>query len=148
MIKNVYVRLGILGAIVAVALISLYPTMVPKDPATGEAILPAWWTKIKALPQKRINLGLDLRGGVYLVYTVKLNEAIVMEGRRIIEFLDNDILVNQLASLERRTRSGGKDIIDHPTGGKDDVANAIAGVSYITSKRRLRVGALFPRSVK
>jgi len=90
MIKNVYVRLAILGAIIAVALISLYPTMVPKDPATGEAILPVWWTKVKALPQKRINLGLDLRGGVYLVYTVKLNEAVRMEGRRIIESLDNE----------------------------------------------------------
>jgi hypothetical protein len=44
---------------------------------------------------------------------------------REIELLDNDVLVNQLAGLERRTRSGGKDIIDHPPGGHDDLANAV-----------------------
>jgi hypothetical protein len=44
-----------------------------------------------------------------------------------IELLDDEALVNQLAGLERRTRSGGKDIIDHPRGGHDDVANAVAG---------------------
>jgi len=60
-----------------------------------------------------------------------------------IELLDDEVLISQLSSLERRTRSGGKDSIDHPQGGHDDVANAIAGVSFITSKRRRRAGALF-----
>jgi hypothetical protein len=30
-------------------------------------------------------------------------------------------------SLERRTARGGRDTIDHPPGGHDDVANAVAG---------------------
>jgi len=55
-----------------------------------------------------------------------------------IELLDNEVLVNQLANLERRTVSGGKDKIDHPTNGKDDLANAVAGASFI--KRRSRIG--------
>jgi hypothetical protein len=55
-----------------------------------------------------------------------------------IELLDNETLVNQLAALERRTRSGGKDIIDHPSGGKDDLANACAGVA-VTAGTPLRV---------
>lgn len=59
-----------------------------------------------------------------------------------IELPDDEFLVNQLASLERRTRSGGKDIIDHPPGGHDDLANAVAGVSCITSKGKRTVGAL------
>lgn len=53
-----------------------------------------------------------------------------------IELLDDETSIGQLASLERRTRSGGKDSVDHPQGGKDDSANAIAGVSFITSKKR------------
>jgi hypothetical protein len=41
--------------------------------------------------------------------------------------LDSDRLIAQLVSLERRTTRVGKDSIDHPPGGHDDVANAVAG---------------------
>ena len=41
----------------------------------------------------------------------------------------NQKLVNQLTSLERRTSRGGKDLIDHPPGAHDDLANAVAGVA-------------------
>lgn len=51
-----------------------------------------------------------------------------------IELLDNETLINQLASLERRCKSGGKDSIDHPKGGHDDLANVVAGASFATSK--------------
>jgi hypothetical protein len=34
--------------------------------------------------------------------------------------------VRQLLSLERRAFRGGRDAIDHPRGGRDDVANAVA----------------------
>jgi len=57
-----------------------------------------------------------------------------------IELLDDEVLVGQLSSLERRTRSGGRDIIDHPSGGHDDVSNVTAGVSAVAGKRRIRVG--------
>jgi len=60
-----------------------------------------------------------------------------------IELLDDEISINQLASLERRTRSGGKDIIDHPQGGMDDIANAIAGVACTTSAKQIIIGGLF-----
>lgn len=62
-------------------------------------------------------------------------------GRESIELLDDSTLVNQLAALERRPRSGGKDIIDHPANGKDDVANALAVAVGASSKKRQRVGA-------
>ena len=57
-----------------------------------------------------------------------------------IELVDNDVLVNQLSNLERRTRSGGKDIIDHPTGRHDDLANVAAGVTVSASKKIRVVG--------
>lgn len=60
-----------------------------------------------------------------------------------IELLDHEVAVAQLAALERRTRSGGKDLIDHPRGGHDDVANVIAGVAEVIATPRVRIGALF-----
>jgi hypothetical protein len=41
--------------------------------------------------------------------------------------LDNEVLINQLCALERRPLRGGRDAIDHPPGGHDDVANAAMG---------------------
>lgn len=57
-----------------------------------------------------------------------------------IELLDDENLVDQLALLERRTRSGGKDTIDHPPGGKDDLANVVAGVAVAASKPKRVIG--------
>lgn len=57
-----------------------------------------------------------------------------------IELLDDETSITQLAGLERRTRSGGKDKVDHPTGAKDDLANAIAGVATVSSKKVIVVG--------
>ena len=45
-----------------------------------------------------------------------------------VELLDHPRLVAQLCALERRTARGGRDSIDHPPGGHDDVANAVCGV--------------------
>jgi len=90
MIKSISVRLGILAVVVLVALITLYPTMVQKDPATGKAIVPDWWTKLRFLPQKSISLGLDLRGGIYLVYTIKLDELPKMEGENLVQTIDSE----------------------------------------------------------
>lgn len=43
------------------------------------------------------------------------------------ELLDHPRLISQLCSLERRSARSGKDSIDHPSGGHDDLANAAAG---------------------
>jgi hypothetical protein len=53
-----------------------------------------------------------------------------------VDLLDNPRMVSQLLSLERRTARGGRDSIDHPPGGKDDLINAAAGCCvYLTSAR-------------
>jgi hypothetical protein len=44
-----------------------------------------------------------------------------------VELLDNEVLLNQLINLERRTARSGRDSIDHGPGGHDDVINAAAG---------------------
>jgi hypothetical protein len=45
-----------------------------------------------------------------------------------VELLDLKHLKNELVSLERRARSAGRDLVDHPPRGHDDLANAVAGV--------------------
>ena len=50
-----------------------------------------------------------------------------------VELLDVPRLAGQLANLERRTARGGRDSVDHPPGGHDDVANAVAGALLATS---------------
>jgi hypothetical protein len=44
-----------------------------------------------------------------------------------VDLLDNDRMINQFISLERRTARGGKDSVDHPRGMHDDLCNAAAG---------------------
>lgn len=62
-----------------------------------------------------------------------------------IELPDREDLVGQIASLERRTRSGGRDSVDHPSGSHDDLANVVAGVAVGASKGKFRVGFLTRR---
>jgi hypothetical protein len=59
-------------------------------------------------------------------------EPIVNQGR--VELLDHKRLSAQLRALERRTRTGGRDQVDHAPGGQDDVANAAAGALVLATK--------------
>ena len=54
----------------------------------------------------------------------------------VVELLDQPRLGAQLAALERRTARGGRDAIDHPPKGRDDVANAAAGALTLVLNRR------------
>jgi hypothetical protein len=55
---------------------------------------------------------------------------VISSGR--VELLDHDRSINQIVSLERRNRSGGRPSIDAPQGQHEDIANSIAGVISIT----------------
>ena len=60
--------------------------------------------------------------------------SIVNSGR--VELLDHSGLIAQLCNLERRTSRGGKDSIDHPPSGHDDLINAAAGAILLASRIR------------
>ncbi len=45
-----------------------------------------------------------------------------------VELLEHQRLSAQLVGLERRTARSGRDTVDHTSGGKDDIANVVAGV--------------------
>ena len=56
----------------------------------------------------------------------------------MVELPNNPKLVNELCALERRRGKAGKDSVDHPPRGSDDLANSVAGLCYesmITSDR-------------
>jgi hypothetical protein len=50
-----------------------------------------------------------------------------------VELLDDSRLFSQLLQLERRTGTQGREIIDHPPGGHDDLANAVAGACLLAT---------------
>ena len=54
--------------------------------------------------------------------------------------LDNPKLVMQIANLERRTASGGRDRIDHPERGHDDLSNSACGALALLSCGALNTG--------
>jgi hypothetical protein len=51
-------------------------------------------------------------------------EPLFAQGR--IDLLDHPQLARELKTLERRSRPGGRTLVDHPRGGHDDFANALA----------------------
>jgi len=56
--------------------------------------------------------------------------------RGSIELLDLPTLRTQLLLLERRTRAGGRDSVDHPRGAHDDQANSVAGALLLAAGKR------------
>jgi hypothetical protein len=53
----------------------------------------------------------------------------------VVKLLDNSRMIVQLLALERRTARGGKDSIDHPPRGHDDLINAACGAIVSASTK-------------
>jgi hypothetical protein len=58
-----------------------------------------------------------------------------------IELPPDEVMLHQLSTLERRVRSGGKDLVEARKGLHDDVAVAVAGACYLANQKFMRVGA-------
>jgi hypothetical protein len=67
---------------------------------------------------------------------------------KTVELLDDERSIKQLLALERRTSRGGRDSIDHPSGAKDDVANALAGVAHELRQGQAVVAAIVADDVQ
>ena len=65
---------------------------------------------------------------LYLELLARLNSGHVA-------LLDQARLLSQLSALERRTSRSGRDTVDHPSRGHDDVANAAAGALVAAIRR-------------
>ena len=64
--RSIQLRAGLIVVFLVLSILYLLPTLV--DP------LPKWWTKF--LPTEKINLGLDLRGGMHLLLEVEVQKAV------------------------------------------------------------------------
>ncbi len=60
-------------------------------------------------------------------------EALPLFTRGAISILNHAPLVRELRLLERQTHRGGRDTVDHPWRGSDDVANAVCGCAALSS---------------
>lgn len=67
------------------------------------------------------------RSALYLEFLAAINSGCV-------ELPPDQKLERQLQSLERRSGRSGRDMIDHPPGGHDDLANACAGLVAICKR--------------
>jgi hypothetical protein len=76
----------------------------------------------------RNDLSLKSKSDLYRDFLPRLNSGRVILPR-------NDRLVSQLVGLERRTTRAGKDSIDHPPGGHDDLINSVAGAADVVKRR-------------
>ena len=59
-----------------------------------------------------------------------------------VKLVDDDVLVSQFASLIRKVRSGGRDLITHLPGMHDDLAVATSGAAVLAGKKRMVLGAM------
>jgi hypothetical protein len=58
-------------------------------------------------------------------------EALPAFNRGAVSIPDQERLLRELRSLERRVHRSGKDMVDHPKHGSDDYANALCGALYL-----------------
>ena len=56
-------------------------------------------------------------------------QAVPLFSTDMLQAPDHPVLRTELTCLERRTRASGKDLITHPPGGHDDLANAVIGAA-------------------
>src|SRR5262249_30892244 len=66
-----------------------------------------------------------------------------------VELLDHPAMIRELKLLERRPRPGGRTVVDHPSGGHDDHANALALAAAMASRSTARpwASAVLPPNV-
>ena len=92
---------------------------------TGDRYAAAWVTEAFAA------------AGMAYVHSARDRSAIYLNALPLftsgrVDLLDHTRLAAQLASLERRT-GGGRDRVDHPPGGHDDLANSACGALGLTA---------------
>ena len=90
----------------------------------GTVTADKWGAEWVAQPFRRRGITVEAtaepKAAIYLKLVPLLNSGQVA-------LLDHERLRSQLVALERRTGTTGRDTIDHPRGGHDDVVNAAAG---------------------
>jgi preprotein translocase subunit SecD len=87
--------------LIVVAVVYLLPTFV------GEKNLPSWYTKYI---NKKLQLGLDLQGGIHLVYEVEVDKAVSDKADRLAADIEERLVKDKKVKV-RITREGRDDIV-------------------------------------
>jgi len=96
--KNVKWRLALIAASIVMAVIYL----LPSTPAFNA--MPQWWRE--AMPSEGITLGLDLQGGMHLVFEVEWDKAVEVTTDRLADGLRNSLKEKELSAEVKREESG------------------------------------------
>lgn len=92
-------NLGWRGAIVAFLIVMAFLYLTP----SLSKELPQWWSSI--LPQEKIQLGLDLQGGMHLILEVEARKAVETDLERDVEDIKHDLRKRKIRYLELRRNS-------------------------------------------
>lgn len=90
MSKNLKLRAGVVALIVIFAIIYLVPSLNKN--------LPPWWSD--ALPTSKVNLGLDLQGGISLNLEVEADKAVQSDVERVLEEMRSDMRKSGIRFLD------------------------------------------------
>ena len=93
--KSLYWRLALISAVVVIAIVIFLPSL----PGVRSG-LPKWW------PGNKINLGLDLQGGMHLVYQVQTEKAVESLTGRLVSNLKNTAAEKNVPVVDIRQTSG------------------------------------------
>jgi len=96
--KNLGWRALIVLLTVVMSVIYLTPSLTEK--------LPGWWSDM--LPTEKINLGLDLQGGMHLVLEVESEKAVETHLERVVEEVRQDLRKSKLRYLELKRHGSDK----------------------------------------
>jgi hypothetical protein len=99
------------------------------DETTGDRYSGRWCAQAFEKRGVRYEHAEQSRSQLYLEMLPRINA-------KTIRVLDHPRAINQICILERRTTRGRGDVIDHPIGAHDDIANAIAGLCGLAGSRR------------
>ena len=111
----------------AIALFAVFMGFIYLTPSLTRD-LPAWWSNI--LPRDKINLGLDLQGGMHLVLEVQSLKAVESHLERVTEEMKNDLRKSKVRYLGLE-RHGTESITLTLIREKDrDIFQDLAGTNY------------------
>jgi len=105
--------------------------------------LPDWWRSSSILGNK-INLGLDLQGGMHLVYRVETEKAIRSTTERMMESLKDDAAGKDIAVKQMtQTSDTSFEVVLEKPGDMDTFVGFVSGLGVLTTDSREGANATF-----
>jgi preprotein translocase subunit SecD len=136
--KSLTWRTALLAGVVVIAVILFLPSV-----KSVRESLPEWWSSSSILGNK-INLGLDLQGGMHLVYRVETEKAVRSSVERMMDSLKSDAAEKNIAIKQmNQTSDTGFDVVLEKPGDMDTFLGFVSGFGVLTTDSRAGANASF-----